>query len=144
MARGPDQGASTRGRRMAWRPTTRRVLAAGALALVATACASSSAGGPPPSVDGPAVAVRDYQFEPATLTVESGATVTWVWDGRAPHDVTGQGFHSQEQSSGTFRHTFERPGTYPYECTIHPGMEGSVEVEAGGSATSPGVDEEGS
>jgi plastocyanin len=76
--------------------------------------------------------------------VESGATVTWVWDGRAPHDVTGQGFQSQEQSSGTFRHTFERPGTYPYECTIHPGMEGSVEVVAGGSATSPGVDEEGS
>jgi plastocyanin len=41
----------------------------------------------------------------------------------------GQGFESKDQSSGTFRHRFEQPGTYPYECTIHPGMEGSIVVE---------------
>jgi hypothetical protein len=39
-----------------------------ALALAATACASQGSAGPPPSVEGPAVAVRDYQFEPTSLT----------------------------------------------------------------------------
>jgi plastocyanin len=100
-----------------------------ALALAATACASEGSAGPAPSIDGPAVAVRDYEFEPASLTVEAGATVTWVWEGRAPHDVVGQGFESSDQSSGTFRQTFEQPGTFAYECTIHPGMEGSIVVE---------------
>jgi plastocyanin len=75
------------------------------------------------------VAVRDYQFEPASLTVEAGATVTWVWEGGAPHNVVGEGFENPDQSSGTFRHTFEQPGTYAYECTIHPGMEGTIVVE---------------
>jgi plastocyanin len=99
------------------------------LALITTGCASRGSAEPPPSVEGPAVAVRDYQFEPASLTVEAGAAVTWVWEGRAPHDVVGEGFESMDQSSGTFRHTFEQPGTYAYECTIHPGMEGSIVVE---------------
>jgi plastocyanin len=108
---------------------TRLFLAVAALALTAAACASQGSAGPPPSVEGPAVAVRDYEFEPASLTVEAGATVTWVWEGRSPHDVVGQGFESKDQSSGTFRHTFDRPGTYAYQCTIHPGMEGTIVVE---------------
>jgi plastocyanin len=115
---------------MTRRSITRLILAVATLALTATACASMGSAGQPP-VEGPAVAVRDYRFEPATFTVESGATVTWVWEGRAPHDVVGEGFESRDQSSGTFRHTFEQPGTYAYECTIHPGMEGSVVVEGG-------------
>jgi plastocyanin len=110
---------------------TRLLLAAAAVALIATGCASRGSADPLTSVEGPAVAVRDYQFEPASLTVEAGATVTWVWEGRAPHDVVGQGFESPDQSSGTFRHTFGQPGTYAYECTIHPGMEGSIVVEDG-------------
>jgi plastocyanin len=99
------------------------------LALTATGCASQGPAAPPPSVEGPAVAVSDYEFEPASLTVEVGTTVTWVWDGSATHDVVGQGFESRDQSSGAFRHTFEQPGTYAYECTIHPGMEGTIVVE---------------
>jgi plastocyanin len=113
---------------------TRRSIARLSLCLAApaagiTACASEGSGGPPPSVEGPVVAVRDYEFEPASLTVGAGGTVTWVWEGRASHDVVGQGFESNEQSSGTFRHIFEQPGTYAYECTIHPGMEGSIIVD---------------
>src|SRR5919106_1351124 len=105
---------------------TRLVSWVAALALTAAGCAFQGSAEPPPSVEGPAVAVRDYRFEPASLTVEAGSTVTWVWEGRAPHDVVGQGFESNDQSSGTFRHTFDRPGTYAYQCTIHPGMEGTI------------------
>jgi plastocyanin len=114
---------------MTRRSITRPYLWVVALALAAAGCASPGSAGPSTSVEGPAVAVRDYEFEPTTLTVETGATVTWVWEGRAPHDVAGQGFESVDQSSGTFPHTFEQPGTYPYECTIHPGMEGSIVVK---------------
>ena len=35
---------------------------------------------------------------------------------------------------GTFAHTFDRPGTYPYRCTVHDGMTGRVVVTAAGSA----------
>jgi plastocyanin len=111
-------------------PIVRRFLAVAALAFAATGCAAQGSAEPPPSVEGPAVAVRDYEFEPASLTVEAGATVTWVWEGRSPHDVVGQGFESEDQNSGTFRHTFEQPGTYAYECTIHPGMEGTIVAKA--------------
>jgi plastocyanin len=100
-----------------------------ALALTAAGCASQGSAEPPPSVEGPAVAVRDYEFEPASLTIEAGTTVTWVWEGRAAHDVVGQGFESNDQTSGTFRHTFDEQGTYAYECTIHPGMEGRIVAE---------------
>jgi plastocyanin len=114
---------------MTRRSIARLSLCLAALALGITACASEGSAEPPPSVEGPGVAVRDYEFEPASLTVEAGDAVTWVWEGRASHDVVGQGFESNEQSSGTFGHVFEQPGTHAYECTIHPGMEGSIVVE---------------
>lgn len=42
-----------------------------------------------------------------------------------------RGFESPDQSSGAFEYTFEQPGTYEYACTIPPGKDGSVVVEAG-------------
>lgn len=44
-----------------------------------------------------------------------------------------------ELNSGTlaagvgFQHTFASAGTFPYRCTIHPGMTGSVTVANGGA-----------
>lgn len=108
----------------------RLILAATVATVTAVACASNGSPRLGSSVEGPTVAVRDYEFEPDNLTVEAGGSVTWVWDGRALHNVTGEGFQSDDQDSGTFRHTFEQPGTYSYNCTIHPGMVGSVVVEA--------------
>ena len=107
---------------------TRLFLFGAALTVTAAGCASQGSA-EPPSVERPVVAVRDYEFEPASLTADAGATVTWVWEGSASHDVVGQGFETPGQSSGTFRYTFEQPGTYAYECTIHPGMEGSIVVK---------------
>lgn len=36
---------------------------------------------------------------------------------------------------GTFAHTFATAGTFPYHCTRHSGMTGSVTVQAGAPAT---------
>ena len=78
------------------------------------------------------VAARDNRFAPAAIQVPAGTEVTWTFkDGFVPHDVTGDGFSSGEpRRKGTFAHTFDRPGTYPYRCTVHDGMTGQVVVTA--------------
>jgi plastocyanin len=76
------------------------------------------------------VAARDNRFTPPAIQVPAGTTVTWRFEDRfVPHDVTADGFGSGEpERSGTFAHTFDQPGTYPYRCTLHAGMDGRVVV----------------
>jgi len=76
------------------------------------------------------VAAKDNRFTPPAIQVPAGTTVTWAFeDGLVPHDVTGDGWRSGDpQRKGTFAHTFDRPGTYPYRCTVHDGMNGRVVV----------------
>ena len=106
-----------------------------ALALVATACGPGGSGGRGGSdadpVAGEEVRVVDNAFEPEHLEVAAGDAVTWTWEGRAAHDVEGDGFASEVQDSGTFSHTFEEPGTYAYHCNLHGGMTGTVTVVDG-------------
>jgi plastocyanin len=103
------------------------------LAAVILAACSASAGEDPADatpVKANTVVVKDNRFDPVAVEVPAGATVTWRFeDGSVPHDVTGDGWKSgKPQSEGTFRHTFERAGTYDYRCTLHSGMEGRVAV----------------
>jgi plastocyanin len=76
------------------------------------------------------VAAEDNQFTPPVIQVPAGTEVTWEFKDRfVPHDVVGEGWTSGEpRRSGTFTHTFDRPGTYPYRCTLHAGMDGRVVV----------------
>ena len=76
------------------------------------------------------VAAKDNKFTPPAIQVAAGTTVTWAFeDGLVPHDVTGDGWRSGDpQRKGTFAHSFDRPGTYPYRCTVHDGMNGRVVV----------------
>ena len=76
------------------------------------------------------VAAKDNRFTPPAVQVPAGTTLTWAFeDGLVPHDVTGDGWRSGDpQRKGTFAHTFDRPGTYPYRCTVHDGMTGRVVV----------------
>lgn len=90
-----------------------------------------SAKGTPAPVAGNAVAIRSFAFAPATLAVRAGTTVTWTNDDEEPHTVTATGgpFRSATLPTGkTFRYTFAKPGRYPYICTIHPFMRGTVVV----------------
>ena len=76
------------------------------------------------------VAAKDNRFSPAAIQVPPGTEVTWEFKDRfVPHEVTGDGWKSGEpQRSGTYTHTFDQPGTYPYRCTLHDGMNGRVVV----------------
>jgi plastocyanin len=45
-----------------------------------------------------------------------------------PHDVAGDGWSSEVQQLGTYKHTFDTPGTFDYRCHVHEGMAGRVIV----------------
>ena len=65
---------------------------------------------------------------PSTLHA-SGETVTFVNRDPVVHNVAGMGWGVDELAPGaTFTHAFDEPGTYPYSCTLHPGMVGAIEV----------------
>jgi plastocyanin len=77
------------------------------------------------------VVMESFSFTPAEITVPAGATVTWVNRHGARHDVVAAdgAFASPLFGNGeTFSFTFTAPGEYPYVCSIHPGMEGTVIV----------------
>jgi plastocyanin len=112
-------------------PRLKLAAAVGMLALALGACGTGDASTPDAAADtdGPTVVIEDLAFEPETLSVEVGDTVTWAWnDGAVEHDVSGDDFKSEVMSEGTFRHRFEGAGTYDYVCTLHPNMTGTIEV----------------
>jgi plastocyanin len=79
-----------------------------------------------------------YLYEPDTIQVKVGDTVTWTNTDDALHTVTsgsgtdenmGAEFDSGMMSTGkTFEHTFGTAGEFPYFCIIHPDMVGNVLV----------------
>jgi plastocyanin len=104
-----------------------------AAALVLAGCGGDEGGGgadAAPVTGVTEVVAEDNRFSPAAIQVAAGTEVTWKFEDRfVPHDVTGDGFTSgQPKRRGSFAHTFDQPGTYPYRCTLHDGMDGRVVV----------------
>jgi len=86
-----------------------------------------------PSVPGTsAVNIDSYKFNPNTLTVKKGTTVTWTNNDGATHTVTSNGATgpaSEILASGqTYSYMFDTVGTYAYHCNLHPSMKGTVIV----------------
>jgi plastocyanin len=87
------------------------------------------------------VTISDFQFAPASVTVDVGDTVTWTNDGPTPHSATADGgsFDTGILDAGQSRsETFDQAGTFAYFCTPHPNMRGTVTVRAastGGSGS---------
>jgi amicyanin len=78
-----------------------------------------------------AVAISDFKFNPATLSVPVGATVTWTNQDEEPHTIASKdgSFHSPGlDTHGSYSFTFTTPGSYDYICSIHPFMTGTVVV----------------
>ncbi|MGH8870990.1 MAG: plastocyanin/azurin family copper-binding protein [Acidimicrobiia bacterium] len=92
------------------------------------ACVDNTPSAPPPVSESPTVTIEDMRFNSDHVTIEEGDTATWVWEDVMPHDVSGDGFKSEVQSEGTFSHTFDEAGSYPYVCTLHSGMKGTVTI----------------
>jgi plastocyanin len=73
------------------------------------------------------------RFTPNNMTVKVGQSIEWDWqDASVAHTVTsddGTTFDSCLQNKGyKFVVTFNQAGTFPYHCTIHPLMIGTITV----------------
>jgi len=95
---------------------------------------SVHAGDAPATDTGKQVAVFNYKFDPAVLTIPVGTTVTWVNKDEVPHTVMSS--DKRFTSSGAldtgdkYSYTFTTAGSYEYFCTLHPFMKGKVVVTA--------------
>jgi len=82
---------------------------------------------PPPTV----VAIQDFAYRPATLTVGRGAAVRWVNHDEETHTVTSAtgAFTSRGlERDDVFEQPFTNPGTYHYFCSLHPKMTATIIV----------------
>jgi len=78
------------------------------------------------------VMISGYAYRPATVRVKVGGTVTWTNQDQVAHTATADGgsFDTKLISQGKSASvTFDKAGTYPYHCTPHPNMKGTVIVE---------------
>ncbi len=92
-----------------------------------------------PIPGGNTVAIKNFAFSPATMTVTQGTTVIWMNQDSAEHQIIndasgsnpeGAIFKSNPLPNGaSYSFTFNTPGTYPYHCTIHPSMKGTITVK---------------
>ena len=76
-------------------------------------------------------------YNPNPIEIKVGDTVTWINNDSSPHTVTSSSdegyvtFDSDVLRRGeTFSFTFDQEGQYPYLCTLHPSMIGTVVVTA--------------
>ena len=87
------------------------------------------------------VDAHNNAFSPPTIIVSPGTTVTWTNTDQVAHDVKKQsdtadfggkfGVSVGDFGPGqTYSFTFTKPGSYPYFCSIHSLMTGTVQVEA--------------
>lgn len=74
-------------------------------------------------------------YNPNPIEIKVGDTVTWINNDSSPHTVTSSSdditFDSDVLRRGEiFSFTFDKEGQYPYLCTLHPSMVGTVVVTA--------------
>ena len=121
-----------------------RSLSRGALIVLATlACGGGGGDGPTGPGPGPGpgpnpspntVTLGASSFNPSSLTIQSGGTVTWNNTSGVFHNVTfnpatGAPANIGDHNSGDNSRTFGTAGTFGYQCTLHGGMTGSVVVQ---------------
>lgn len=84
-----------------------------------------------PAAASATVAIANFAFAPASLTVKAGDTVTWQNNDSAAHTIVSSGgFQSGVLNQGNvFSYTFSVPGQYQYYCGIHPSMKGAISVK---------------
>jgi plastocyanin len=94
------------------------------------------------AVSGQQVEMKDIAFQPETIRVRTGETITWINRDSVQHDVVnvkeGQEPKSELFNEGqTYEFTPTEAGTIQYLCSVHPNMKGTVEVTDDASSATP-------
>jgi len=107
---------------------------AAALALVSQGSALAATKG---------VTISDFMYSPTPVKVKLGGQVKWTNNGPSHHTTTSDVLSLWNSGSlntaGTFSFTFTAAGGFAYHCTIHPFMEGAVNVPMTASPKSGGT-----
>jgi plastocyanin len=106
----------------------------GALLFVAFGGGGESAGpGSSTSSSGTSITISNFMFNPMSITVQPGATISVTNKDSATHTLTASGpggFNTGDISHNQTK-TFKaptKPGVYPYICNIHQYMMGTIKV----------------
>ena len=79
------------------------------------------------------IEIKDFAFNPPTITVKSGEQITWINRDEEPHTVVSVEKQFKKSSAldtdQEFTITAGAPGTYTYYCSVHPKMTGTIVVE---------------
>jgi plastocyanin len=77
------------------------------------------------------VVMRNMKFSPASVEIKRGETVEWTNEDITPHTATSAPLFDSGSidSDKSWRHTFTKPGNFPYTCTFHPEMKAVVTVK---------------
>lgn len=79
------------------------------------------------------VKIANFKYVPATVKIQVGQTVKFVNSDEEPHTVTSKDGEFNSKGLDTnqpWTYTFTKSGNFPYFCTIHPYMKGTVIVAA--------------
>ena len=78
------------------------------------------------------IEIKDFAFNPQTLTVKSGEKITWINRDEEPHTVVSVEKQFKKSTAldtdQEFTITAGAPGTYTYFCSVHPKMTGTIVV----------------
>lgn len=102
---------------------------------MATGAAPQVESGPTQAPDAPtgaSIDIAQMRFDPPSLKIKSGDTVTWTQSDGMTHAIGSSdgSFDSPNLYRGSqFSYTFDKPGTYDYVCSLHPSMRGQIVVE---------------
>lgn len=102
------------------------------VALGVATAAPGAAGGAAPQPATHTVTIDATAFMPADLTVNVGDTVVWVNKDPYAHTATAKngGFDSDDITSGkSWKFVAKKKGDFPYICSIHPSMKGTLHVK---------------
>jgi plastocyanin len=78
------------------------------------------------------IEIKDFAFNPQTITVKSGEKVTWINRDEEPHTIVSVEKQFKKSTAldtdQEFTITAGAPGTYSYFCSVHPKMTGTIVV----------------
>ena len=76
------------------------------------------------------ITIENNTFNPSQITIKTNDQVQWSNEDTVEHQIKGEGWGDIPIKSGEkYTQAFIKPGTYPYSCTIHPEMTGTIIVE---------------
>ena len=79
------------------------------------------------------IEIKNFAFNPKTITVKSGEKITWINRDEEPHTVVSVEKRFKKSTAldtnQEFTITAGAPGTYSYFCSVHPKMTGTIVVK---------------